>query len=1104
MLLDNFWIFILPANAIRAGEYVSWYGLCAIDFFILLSFAGLHVLNLRRKVSGLQRNVMEIFAVFLVGGAVFGAQYKSIWAFDFEFAISLDPILSGVWYTVNMVMVWSLIRLWRRRTYTDSQVVPMCLVLTTGVCLSTLLSVYALGFDGRTGFIPMLFSLSLALAGFILPCAVIVWHFFGMSPHYSRRRNLLAFLAVLVTGIGVLATQMGMYSSVVFVPEYDLFKIVGTNYSFIVGMSFVGLLALIALWVLVDAVFFRSLGAIRVFGRSQRYTLTLATVLVFGGSASILLFWATQNIAHENTVERFRYEAVGFLQELNQKLDNTVVVMDRVEAFFKASEDVTFKEFQRFVSPSFEEQPSFQGLYYAKAEGEKYKVPLSYFRNEKPEQGRAFIYEGALAVFQHAVRAEVLTSEHAPEQRLLRFVHPVYKDGHKPFKKSRLETQSLEEYMDQNVDGYLVLTLDLNALIKEVKRSARANRLAIDVDVNGEHVYQSVGMNENSHIKLVSSRKFMGKSWDITFVPTHRFLSFTEYVAWAVLVICAMLTALVAAYFYNLLRRQEADQKAQRELSKQVAQKELLNRDLEEASQNIRQVNNQLENEQKRLKTLMDNVQEGVISVDADGRILSFNIGAKHIFGYSERQVVGKYVTDLMVGEALTKHTSYLKIGEEDTFGSGREIMGVRKSGETFPFRLSVAKVVLDNQPVYIELIRDISDQKNKEAELIEAKELAEHANQSKDDFLANMSHEIRTPMNGVLGMADLLLDTKLNETQQQLTKAIKASGDALLSIINDILDISKIRAGRLTLEKIPFSLRNILEEISILFANSAEQKGVALLMHIDPNVPQYVLGDPVRMRQIMTNLLSNAIKFTAEGHVLIKITAGKYAKGKKVPIVISVEDTGVGIAQDKLKYVFDKFAQEEESTTRRFGGTGLGLNICQTLADLMGGEMKVVSKKGKGSTFSFEVSLPEAKVKEVEVVAPKPRAAGVQGARVMVVEDVDVNRILMAKYMEALGCEAVFASNGVEAVSLYKSEQVDIIFMDCQMPEMDGFEATLQIRAYELEKGLPKTPVIALTADIMSDNHERCIAVGMDHFLTKPIKRADLEAAISQWVDVS
>lgn len=694
-----------------------------------------------------------------------------------------------------------------------------------------------------------------------------------------------------------------------------------------------------------------------------------------------------------------------------------------------------------------------------------------------------------------------------------------------------------------------------------------------------------------------------------------------------------------------------------------------------------RALNDMLENlhdEKSRTEAIIRHMNDGLISIDMNGIIRSFNMGAERIFLRSAEDTIGQNVSILMPQPHRQNHNIYLQnyfeTGEKKVLNRKREMEGIRANEEIFPISLNVTEIEFDNERLFIGIVQDITAQKQKEQVLLGAKENAEHLNKklqeytdkleearwkaeeasrAKSDFLANMSHEIRTPMNAVLGMSGLLMDTRLDPEQKEWVRAINTSGETLLNIINDIIDISKIEAGKLVLEKTEFDMFETLQEVTSLYSFRAREKGLEMIMRLDERLPRYFIGDPIRIKQIFSNLISNALKFTSQGHIMIEMSH-KFEKDNIIHVECRVEDTGIGIPSDKQKSIFEKFTQAEESTTRKYGGTGLGLTIVSQLLDLMNGSIRVDSQKGKGSVFIFNFELSRGKKEDspdinedvsdlkalviddceltrdilvtmlrragvtcdavesaekgleylkendarydacfidyalngmngLELVEKlrsdtmfenlilvmvsgaleaRPhqelRALGLQGyikkpflrkqivnalkiavqnrrmgkmdaplitrhsitnayeeeadgmprkcaqypgRKVLAVEDIKMNMILIKKVLSKFGVEIDTAVNGSEAFKKMKEQDYDIVFLDCQMPEMDGFEVTKQIRTFEQETNRDAVPIVALTADAMVGDREKCLACGMNDYINKPFKEAEIAKALEKWL---
>jgi PAS domain S-box-containing protein len=507
-----------------------------------------------------------------------------------------------------------------------------------------------------------------------------------------------------------------------------------------------------------------------------------------------------------------------------------------------------------------------------------------------------------------------------------------------------------------------------------------------------------------------------------------------------------------------------------------------------------------LEEQLRFVEVLLEAMPTAIYLKDLNGCYLRFNKAFEDLFGIERAQWVGRTVFDLVPGDAARMHAKDLELfrtGEVQTYEAS---FTNRKTGLAHEglYRKAPLSNSAGELTGLVGTIVDMTERNRLSQDLRSATARAQAASQAKSDFLANMSHEIRTPMNGVIGMTDLVLDTDLDAMQRDYLTIVKSSAQALMVILNDILDFSKIEAGKLTIEAVEFVLADSITDTLKSIRARAEAKGIGLACDFAPGLPGKVCADPGRIRQVLTNLCDNALKFTAQGCVTVGVDCSPLA-GAAVELHFSVRDTGIGIAADKQGGIFEAFSQADTSTTRKFGGTGLGLTICTRLVELMGGRIWLDSVPGQGSTFHFtvRVQLPEPMPVPAAGEADAVVAPGAHALQVLLVEDHPVNQMLATVLLQKWNCTVVLANNGQEAVDLFASQAWDIVLMDMQMPVMGGLEATRQIRASEAMGR--HTPIVAMTANAMASDRQACLDAGMDGHVAKPFSAAALRSAIDQ-----
>ncbi len=499
----------------------------------------------------------------------------------------------------------------------------------------------------------------------------------------------------------------------------------------------------------------------------------------------------------------------------------------------------------------------------------------------------------------------------------------------------------------------------------------------------------------------------------------------------------------------------------------------------------------------RRYEELFENANDIVFTTDLEGKVTSINRATESVTGYGRQEVLGKDILNFVAEKYRGAAELMVRRKLREDIPTIYSIEIVAKDGRRIPLEVNSRLIFEDGKPAGVQgIARDITERKRIELEWQKASEAAEAANRAKGEFLANMSHEIRTPLNGVLGMTELALSTRLNEEQREYLTLVKTSGETLLTVINDILDFSKIEAGRLDINPIDFELRDSLGDTLKTLSLRAHEKGLELALHVAPNVPYRLQGDPTRLRQIVVNLVGNAIKFTDHGEVVLRVAVESQTENEIV-LHFTVADTGIGIPSDKQQTIFAPFSQADSSATRRYGGTGLGLAISRQLTELMGGRLWVESTEGKGSSFHFTVCLQPA-ILDSESPAPSERL-DLQGLPTLVVDDNATNRRLLEEILSNWGMRPAMADGGwtgLETLRQAKSagKPFPLVLIDALMPDMDGFTLAERIKEDPVLSG---ATIMMLTSSGHRGDAARCRKLGIAAYLHKPVKERDLLQAV-------
>jgi PAS domain S-box-containing protein len=553
-----------------------------------------------------------------------------------------------------------------------------------------------------------------------------------------------------------------------------------------------------------------------------------------------------------------------------------------------------------------------------------------------------------------------------------------------------------------------------------------------------------------------------------------------------------------------------SEEKEKRAAELAIANKELINvlhTLMEEQESREAKLNSTLEDyrtSHAKNKAILSSSLDSIITIDRFGLVLDYNKVAHKTFGWEHSEIVGRPLVDFIIPDELREaHTQgmqkFMSTGDGPVLGQRFELTAKHKDGHVFPIEISISEIDAIDSIIFSAFIRDITDQKEHELNLQQARRDAESANRVKSGFLATMSHEIRTPLNAIVGILGLLRDTPLTLEQKHFVRTGRNSSEILLTTINDILDFSKMEADKLQLENTCFDLHYLLSDTLEILTPLTDKKTLEIKLVLDPTLPHFAIGDHDRIRQILINLINNAIKFTVLGTITINAKVSDL-DNEFFSLQCAIQDTGIGISPENQLILFDEFTMVDQSHSRSFGGSGLGLAICQRLTSLMGGSIQVDSELDEGSTFTFVIRLKIGAQQDCHYQHKSDNNLRVPKAntRILLAEDNPGNQMVIKAILEFSNQEVDIVADGLEALKAVSSRPYDIVLMDISMPEIDGMESTRMIRELPAEKN--KIPIIALTAHTLSGDQEHFLAAGMDDYLTKPIQRSSLLNCIAHW----
>jgi PAS domain S-box-containing protein len=986
----------------------------------------------------------------------------------------------------------------------------------------------------------------------------------------------------------------------------------------------------------------------------QQLSVSLPLLFMFGLVVAVFLIASSREQARVQS--EFERAAIQMTQHLESDLDRYQVALIAMGGLFNSSEEVNNEEFEIFASAMLTKLPGLfavswntlvpdaqrevfeagmraQGLrgfqikeldasqQLVPAKRRDFYIPIAYIKSSGDVASVRGFDVASNPIRNEAFQRSLQSGLPAATQRISLVSVPGHDDGF------LISLAVRDQSPAKAVLGYATLVIPISSLLDRWVDEISANGIQLRIldrsaPAPDQVIYEQPGINIGKHgdLRRVVALNVAARQWQLEFtLPASYMVANRSLGVWLILAAGLMLTALVGILLLLIVGRTAS------------------------VEQTVSRRTTELRESDERFRGLLESAPDAMVIVKQDGTIDLVNAQTEKLFGYARHEILGKAIEVLIPGRFHGAHArhrdGYFGSPRSRPMGAGLELHGLRKDGTEFPIEISLSPLQVGGDRIVTATIRDVTQRRQFEEELRGARDAALQASRAKSEFVANMSHEIRTPMNGVIGMTGVLLDTPMTPRQREIAETIRFSAESLLSVINDVLDFSKIEAGKMQVEAVDLNLLHVVERAIGMVAETVQAKGLELVLLVDPKLPPHLRGDPARLHQVLTNLLTNAVKFTARGEIVVNVTLDQLSETEAI-VRMSIRDSGIGIAEESRRQLFQPFTQADSSTTRKYGGTGLGLVISKQLVELMGGTIEVESTLGEGSTFWFTARLnrtaadePEAlpglrglralivddnatsrrgiielmsawgvladeaasgraaldllaaadkrgapyRFAIIDQVMPEmdgialarlirsdPRQAGVllvllqsqrglndpanlrqagvkalltkpvrhsdlynsllglidtaQDAaparpgtkaaavnpglrtdwRVLVAEDNPVNQKVAQHLLNRIGLRADFVGNGREALAALKDQPYDVVFMDCQMPELDGYDATAEIR--RLEGGHRHTWIIAMTAHAMAGDREKCLAAGMDDYLAKPVASHSLREALERF----